>query len=100
MGTTMTDQASLLAQQNNLAEGAGVGDYIAGGAVGLGITGILIALAVLFIAALVSVLRSPLTGGMKLVWIVIAFVAPFLGSLAWFVFGRRDAYDRKSLAAS
>ncbi|WP_206784874.1 PLD nuclease N-terminal domain-containing protein [Amycolatopsis sp. MtRt-6] len=50
-----------------------------------------LAFAVLFLAALVSILRSPLTGGMKLVWVVFAFCAPFLGSLLWFVAGRRDA---------
>ncbi|MEO6088183.1 MAG: PLD nuclease N-terminal domain-containing protein [Umezawaea sp.] len=46
--------------------------------------------AVLFIAALVSVLRSPLPGGMKLVWVVFAFCAPFLGGLLWFLIGRRS----------
>lgn len=96
----MTGQASLIAQHATLAAEGDPADAIFGITFAAGITGLLIALAVLFIAALVSVLRSPLTGGMKLVWIVIAFVAPFLGSLAWFVFGRRDAYSRKSLAAS
>lgn len=45
----------------------------------------------LFIGALVSILRSPLEGGMKLVWIVFAFIAPFLGSLLWFVIGKKSA---------
>ncbi|PRY40554.1 PLD nuclease N-terminal domain-containing protein [Umezawaea tangerina] len=57
--------------------------------------GLMIAVAlgflVLFVAALVSVLRSRLTGGMKLVWVVFAFCAPFLGSLLWFVVGRKNA---------
>ncbi|GAA4669663.1 MULTISPECIES: PLD nuclease N-terminal domain-containing protein [Amycolatopsis] len=52
---------------------------------------LLLAFVLLFLAALVSILRSRLTGGMKLVWVVFAFCAPFLGSLLWFVFGRRDA---------
>ncbi|MEV6621754.1 PLD nuclease N-terminal domain-containing protein [Amycolatopsis sp. NPDC051106] len=53
---------------------------------------LLLAVVVLFLAALVSILGSRLTGGMKLVWVVFAFCAPFLGCLLWFVFGRRDAY--------
>ncbi|WP_431878755.1 PLD nuclease N-terminal domain-containing protein [Amycolatopsis sacchari] len=52
---------------------------------------LLLAFVVLFLAALISILRSRLTGGMKLVWVVFAFCAPFLGSLLWFLFGRRDA---------
>ncbi|HET6704318.1 PLD nuclease N-terminal domain-containing protein [Amycolatopsis sp.] len=51
----------------------------------------LLAFAVLFLAALIGILRSPLTGTMKLVWVVFAFCAPFLGSVLWFVLGRRDA---------
>ncbi|MFJ9783212.1 PLD nuclease N-terminal domain-containing protein [Amycolatopsis sp. NPDC101161] len=59
----------------------------------LGLTGaVLLAFVVLFLAALVSILGSRLTGGMKLVWVIFAFCAPFLGSLLWFAVGRRDAY--------
>ncbi|MFD9339522.1 PLD nuclease N-terminal domain-containing protein [Streptomyces sp. NPDC060028] len=50
-----------------------------------------IAYVAFFVAALVSIARSGLTGGMKLGWIVFAFVAPFLGSLLWFLVGRRDS---------
>jgi hypothetical protein len=46
--------------------------------------------ALLFIAAFVSVLRSPLPVGLKLVWVVFAFGAPFLGGLLWFLIGRRS----------
>jgi hypothetical protein len=49
---------------------------------------------VLFVAALISIIGSPHTGGMKLAWLVFAFVAPFLGSLLWFVVGRGDSYRR------
>jgi hypothetical protein len=52
---------------------------------------IAVGFALLFVAALVSVLRSRQSGGMKLVWVVFAFCAPFLGSLLWFVIGRRSA---------
>jgi hypothetical protein len=53
----------------------------------------LLAFVVLFLAALISVLGSRLTAGMKLVWVIFAFCAPFLGSLLWFMFGRRDARE-------
>ncbi|MCX2731467.1 PLD nuclease N-terminal domain-containing protein [Saccharopolyspora sp. NFXS83] len=55
---------------------------------------LLIAYALLFISALISILGSALSGGMKLVWVVVAFMAPFLGSLLWFVIGRGDARRR------
>lgn len=45
----------------------------------------------LVIGALVSVLRSRQTGGMKLVWTVFVLVAPFLGSVLWFLIGKRAA---------
>lgn len=52
----------------------------------------------LFVGALISITASGLSGGMKLVWIVFALVAPFLGSLLWFAFGRRDASRRRHFA--
>ncbi|MFR9731774.1 PLD nuclease N-terminal domain-containing protein [Saccharopolyspora sp. MS10] len=57
---------------------------------------LLVALAflVFFVAALISILGSEHTGGMKLVWVVLAFIAPFLGPLLWFVIGRSDARRR------
>ena len=45
----------------------------------------------LFLTALVGVSRSSLPAGMKLVWVVFAFCAPFLGSALWFAVGRRTA---------
>ncbi|SFW79490.1 PLD nuclease N-terminal domain-containing protein [Amycolatopsis australiensis] len=60
----------------------------------LGVTAAaLLAFAGLFVAALVSILGSRLSGGMKLAWVIFAFCAPFLGSLLWFAFGRRDAAE-------
>ncbi|MEV0698709.1 PLD nuclease N-terminal domain-containing protein [Saccharopolyspora sp. NPDC050389] len=44
----------------------------------------------LVIGALISVLGSHQGAGMKLVWIVFVFIAPFLGSLLWFFIGRRS----------
>ncbi|MDA3629899.1 PLD nuclease N-terminal domain-containing protein [Saccharopolyspora oryzae] len=49
---------------------------------------------VLVVGALISVLGSPQSFGMKVVWIVFVFVAPFLGSILWFLIGRGNAYER------
>jgi hypothetical protein len=57
---------------------------------------LVVAFAALFIGALVSVLRSALSGGMKLVWIVFVVIAPFLGSLLWFLIGKANARPRAS----
>lgn len=46
---------------------------------------------VLFVAALISILCSGHSGGMKLAWLIFAFIAPFIGSALWFLVGRRDA---------
>jgi len=49
-----------------------------------------IAQAILFIAALVSILASKrYTGGGKFLWIVVVFFAPVFGALGWFIAGRR-----------
>jgi membrane protein DedA with SNARE-associated domain len=53
---------------------------------------------VLFLSTIISVVGSRLTPGMKLVWVIFAFVAPFLGSLCWFIIGRLDAERRPDLA--
>lgn len=52
---------------------------------------VVLALVVLFVSALVSILRSRSSGGMKLVWVFLAFCAPFLGPVLWFVIGRKHA---------
>lgn len=78
---------TLLAAAEPGAQIAGFGIL---GAAGLA----LLAYAVLFIGALISILASAHTGGMKLAWVVFAFVAPFLGSLLWFVIGRGDSMRR------
>lgn len=65
--------------------GADVGGVV-GGAIAVVIA---VSLAVLLIAAIVSIVSSPLldTGG-KALWIVAVIAFPFLGSLAWFLWGR------------
>lgn len=63
---------------------------------GLALIGLVIFGAVaLFICAVVSIIGSPLSFGMTLVWLIVAFAAPFLGSLLWFIVGRGDAYRRR-----
>ncbi|MFJ3234679.1 PLD nuclease N-terminal domain-containing protein [Streptomyces sp. NPDC086787] len=54
--------------------------------------------ATLFVGALISISRSGLGGGMRLVWTVFALVAPFLGSLLWFAFGRCNAARQRRFA--
>lgn len=44
--------------------------------------------AVLWVAALVSVLRTT-TAGRALVWVVLTLVFPVLGPVVWFAVGRR-----------
>ena len=84
-------RTALLANQTVLAANT---HQIAGGALLAAIGLAFLAYAVLFIGALISILCSAHTGGMKLAWIVFAFVAPFLGSLLWFVIGRGDSMRR------
>ena len=46
--------------------------------------------AILFIAALITILGSKrYTGGGKFLWIVVVFFAPLLGPLGWFIGGRK-----------
>ncbi len=51
---------------------------------------------VLEVWAIVDIIRRPATsiaGGSKLVWILVVILVNFLGALAYFAFGRRDAAD-------
>ncbi|PWV55263.1 MULTISPECIES: PLDc N-terminal domain-containing protein [Nocardiopsis] len=43
---------------------------------------------VLIVAAVFSILFSRLDVPMKLVWIVLVFLAPLIGALLWFLIGR------------
>ncbi|MBB4685075.1 PLDc N-terminal domain-containing protein [Amycolatopsis jiangsuensis] len=73
---------------DSMIEATDVGSYL-----GAGLIVALVAVPlVFFIAALVSVLGSPLGCGVKLLWIVFAFCAPLLGPLLWFLLGKRSAY--------
>ncbi|WP_031464981.1 PLD nuclease N-terminal domain-containing protein [Sciscionella sediminilitoris] len=66
-------------------------DSVSGLGFGLAIFLTLIALAyvVFIVAAFVSIIFSNIDGGMKIVWLIFALCAPFLGSLCWFLIGRR-----------
>ncbi|MFJ5680081.1 PLD nuclease N-terminal domain-containing protein [Streptomyces sp. NPDC093097] len=55
-----------------------------------------VAFVALFVGALVSILKARMDGGMKLVWVVFAFIAPILGSLLWFLIGRRHLTTYRS----
>jgi hypothetical protein len=62
---------------------------------GWGILGLFLVLnAVLFIAALVSIARNEThaTGG-TVVWALIVLALPFLGSVLWFLIGRRQSFS-------
>ncbi|WP_032402778.1 PLD nuclease N-terminal domain-containing protein [Rhodococcoides fascians] len=67
--------------------------------VGLGTLGLVIALVLtlgavfLFIAALISIMRSPnYTVAGRAVWIFVVLAFPFLGPLVWFVWGRKSTF--------
>lgn len=67
----------------------------AGSAVGLVVAVVVgVALAALFVAAVVSVIRSPrLTTTGKVAWTIAVLVFPLLGPLAWFLAGRRSSAE-------
>ena len=50
---------------------------------------LIIAQAVLFIAALITIIASKrYTGGGKFLWVLLVFFMPFFGPLGWFLLGR------------
>ncbi|MFE9373071.1 PLD nuclease N-terminal domain-containing protein [Streptomyces sp. NPDC006711] len=50
---------------------------------------ILVAIA-LYVSALISIISSRAGNGMKFAWIIFCFIAPVVGSLLWFLVGRRN----------
>jgi hypothetical protein len=46
--------------------------------------------AILCLVALLDILRSEFTGHNKLVWLLAVIFFPLIGSLAYFVFGRKQ----------
>ena len=47
----------------------------------------------LIVTAFFGALLSPLPGGMKVVWAVFIWCAPFIGALCWYFIGRRNAFE-------
>ncbi|OHA92340.1 MAG: hypothetical protein A3J09_02610 [Candidatus Zambryskibacteria bacterium RIFCSPLOWO2_02_FULL_51_21] len=45
---------------------------------------------ILFIWALVDILRSRKTAGMKILWVLICLIFPFLGVVIYLLFGRKE----------
>lgn len=80
-----------LAHQMALAPTGDIVIACAGAAVALGVLAS-------FFGALLSIVRSDLTGGMKLVWLVFALMAPLLGCLLWFLVGRHNTQRRPGIA--
>lgn len=70
-------------------------DAASSSALGLFVVAGLLALAyvVFIISAFVSILCARMDGGMKLVWLIFALCAPFIGSLCWFLIGRKRATE-------
>jgi hypothetical protein len=53
---------------------------------------VMLAATVLWILAIVSIARAPgLTTTERVIWILVVLILPLLGSIGWFVFGRRAA---------
>ena len=47
---------------------------------------------VMFVVALVEIIKHrQISGGGKVVWVLIAFAFPILGPILWFVWGRHGA---------
>jgi hypothetical protein len=42
------------------------------------------------VIAFIDVLRNEFTGSNKIVWIIAVIFAPFVGSIAYFIFGRKQ----------
>ena len=50
-----------------------------------------LALLAFWVAAVISVLAAPVGCGAKILWLLVVFSLPFLGSVLWFAAGRRTA---------
>lgn len=53
---------------------------------------VLLAWLFFFLGALFGAIGSRYSGGMKLVWCVLILVAPFIGSLLWYLIGRPNSH--------
>ncbi len=55
----------------------------------------LIALLVLFVVVVISILKSELSLGMKVLWVLFVFWMPVVAWFAWYLIGRPDARRRR-----
>ncbi|MGI8417046.1 MAG: PLD nuclease N-terminal domain-containing protein [Nakamurella sp.] len=61
---------------------------------------IALALLILFVAAVLSILRSDrLSDAGKAIWIVACLILQFFGPLVWFGWGRKQSFDRRDGSA-
>jgi hypothetical protein len=44
---------------------------------------------ILFIVALISILGSGLSTGMKIVWVLVVLLLPIIGAILWFLIGKK-----------
>ncbi len=52
---------------------------------------VMLAVAVLWVWAIVSIARTPgLTTAERVIWILVVLILPLLGTIGWFAFGRRS----------
>ena len=62
--------------------------------VGLGLTEVIVLLFLFIfvpgIIAFIDVLRNEFTGSNKIVWVLAVIFAPFVGSMAYFILGRKQ----------
>ncbi|AGP31966.1 PLDc N-terminal domain-containing protein [Corynebacterium terpenotabidum] len=62
------------------------------------LTVLALALLAFIIAALVSIIKAgSLTAAGKILWVVVVFAFPLLGSLVWFIWGRSAQLQRLTL---
>jgi hypothetical protein len=78
----MLHQSIALAEQSNATGGVLVSILVA--AVVLGYLAFIV-------TAFFGALFSSLSGGMKLVWAVFIWCAPFIGALCWYFIGKKNA---------
>ena len=62
--------------------------------IGLGVTEVILLLLIFIfvpgVIALIDVLRHEFTGSNKIVWVIAVIFAPFVGPMAYFIFGRKQ----------
>ncbi|MEE2037689.1 PLD nuclease N-terminal domain-containing protein [Nocardiopsis sp. CT-R113] len=51
-----------------------------------------LAVVVFIIAAVFSIIGSPVDGSMKVVWLIFVIIAPLIGAVLWFLVGRGQGY--------